>query len=80
MEEEHRRSIFQCAFCFYRTIEMDNMALHMQSCHPHSGSKQILLCGDVREFSQQDEEELMEQDRETHVKKMECGQGKLAYE
>lgn len=74
MEEEHRRSIFQCANCFYRTIEMDNMVLHMQSYHP-GAKKEILLCGDTREFLQQDEE-ILSQDCDSYVKRIECGQGK----
>jgi hypothetical protein len=72
MEEEHRRSIFQCAICYYRTIEMDNMVLHMQKFHPNK--KEILLCGETCEFLQQDEE-IMLQDCE-NVKKIQCGQGK----
>lgn len=76
MEEEHRRSIFQCALCFYRTIEMDNMVVHMRKFHATSGRTEILLCGETREFEQQDDE-LLEQDCETHVDKIRCGQGKL---
>lgn len=73
MEEEHRRSIFQCSLCFYRTIEMDNMALHMKLCH--SGHSQVYLCGDVCEFEQQDED-VLEQDIEVNVAKIRCAQGK----
>lgn len=75
MEEEHRRSIFQCSFCFYRTNEMDNVVLHMQEYHPKKDQKQILLCGDTREMLQQDEE-ILDQDCENHIKKIVCGQGK----
>lgn len=74
MEEDHRRSIFQCTLCFYRTIETDNMVLHMQSCHPDA-TKKIMMCGDVREFLQQDEE-ILSQDCDNYVKKIQCGQGK----
>lgn len=75
MEEDHRRSIFQCAMCYYRTIEMDNMVLHMQNYHPNA-TKEVLLCGEVCEFLEQDEE-ILQQDCENYVKKILCGQGKL---
>lgn len=76
MEEEHRRSIFQCSSCFYRTIEMDNMLLHMKDYHPTNGREQVFLCGDAREFSDQDHE-IIDQDCANHVKKISCGQGEL---
>lgn len=72
MEEEHRRSIFQCANCFYRTIEIDNMVLHMQIYHP--GNDEILLCSESRGFDQQDQE-ILEQDCGAYVKKIRCDQG-----
>lgn len=73
MEEDHRRSIFQCAMCYYRTIEMDNMVLHMQKYHPDA-TKEVLLCGETREFLEQDEE-ILQQDCENYDKKIQCGQG-----
>lgn len=73
IEEEHRRSIFQCAFCYYRTIEMDNVIWHMEKHHADS-PKKILLCGETREFLEQDEEILL-QDCESYVQKIRCGQG-----
>lgn len=75
-EEEHHRSIFQCALCFYRTIEMDNMTMHMESFHSASVQNEVYLCGDTREFNQQDEE-ILDQDLETNVMKIQCGQGKM---
>lgn len=74
MEEEHRRSIFQCSLCFYRSIEMDNLVMHMQICHAASGRNEIYVCGDVREFEQQDED-ILEQDIDANVTKIVCGQG-----
>lgn len=74
MEEEHRRSIFQCAVCYYRTIEIDNMVLHMKNYHPASDRNEIYLCGKTREFEQQDDE-ILDQDVEINVKKIQCGQG-----
>lgn len=75
MEEEHRRAIFQCSLCFYRTIEIDNLILHMNSYHTASGRKDIYVCGDQRQFEQQDED-ILEQDIESNVAKIVCGQGK----
>lgn len=76
LEEEHHRSIFQCSLCYYRTIEMDNMALHMKNFHPANSQNEVYLCGDTREFNHQDEE-ILDQDFEINVTKIECGQGKL---
>lgn len=59
IEEEHRRSIFQCAHCFYRTIEMDNIVLHYQQFH-ENGNAEILLTGDWRAFEERDNEILIE--------------------
>lgn len=73
MEEEHRRCIFQCAHCFYRCIEMDCILIHYETYHPNQ-SKEILLCGDKRDFEQKDEE-LLEESYQ-YVKKIKCGQGK----
>lgn len=73
MEEDHRRSIFQCAMCHYRTIEMDNLVLHMQNHHPNA-TKEVLLCGETREFVQQDEE-ILDQDCENCARRIPCGQG-----
>lgn len=78
VEEEHHRSIFQCVLCYYRTIEPDNMVLHMKKYHRANGRNEIYLCGKTREFEQQDEE-ILQQDFETNVKKILCGQGMQKY-
>lgn len=75
MEEDHRRCIFQCAFCFFRTIEMDNVIVHMEKYHSDK-KKVVLLCGESREFLEQDEE-ILQQDCENFVTKIRCGQGEL---
>lgn len=72
IEEEHQRSIFQCMCCFYRTIEIDNMVLHMKANHPDT--HEILLCGESRRFNQQDEE-ILALDCDAHVDKIACKQG-----
>lgn len=78
LEAEHHRSIFQCSLCFYRTIEMANMTLHMNNYHPSAnGQNEVYLCGDTLEFNQQDEE-MLEHGIDYNVKKIQCGQGKNA--
>lgn len=57
MEMEHRRNTFQCAHCYYRTIEIDNMILHMEKYHRDS-DREILLYGVNREFQDSDKDEL----------------------
>lgn len=70
---EHEQCIFQCAYCFYRSIEVDNIALHFDAHHAKE-ERQIYLCGKVREFREQDREVLQED--VVKVPKIECGQGK----
>lgn len=65
IEDEHRNSIFQCAFCFYRTIEMDNMKLHYNQFHDSENDPKVLLTDFHRDFSQKDEETLAEGDQYT---------------
>lgn len=74
MEEVHRRSIFQCAYCFYRTIEMDNIVLHYEKYHTNERFE-VLMYGEIREYGQGDEEShraLCNQ----NVHKIRCAQGK----
>lgn len=70
---EHEQCIFQCAYCFYRSIEVDNIALHYDVHHAKE-ERQIYLCGEVREFREQDRE-ILQEDVEK-VPKIQCGQGK----
>lgn len=67
--EEHRRSIFQCAYCFYRTIEMDCMVLHYSQNHA-TERREILMTADAREFGQKEEEALAE--GEQYVEQFQC--------
>lgn len=55
ISEEHNRCIFQCAYCFYRAIECDNIVLHYNRFHAGE-VKEVLLTGDSREFEHKDEE------------------------
>lgn len=74
MEEVHRRSIFQCAHCFYRTIEMDNIVLHYEKYHTNERCE-VLMYGDIREYGEGDDEShdtLCDQ----NVPKIKCSQGK----
>lgn len=73
IEEEHRRSIFQCKYCFYRTNEMDNIILHHQSFHDDEKSD-ILVIDDNRNREYEDKDkEILEQGCDQYVKKFKCG-------
>lgn len=75
MDMEHRRNTFQCAVCFYRTIEMDNMVSHMETYHPNA-EREILLYEVRREFQQKDEE-ILRDGCEQYISKMKCGLGEV---
>lgn len=75
MDMEHRRNSFQCAFCFYRTIETDNIIIHMEAHHSNA-DREILLYDVHREFQQKDEE-ILRGGCEQYITKIECGQGKV---
>lgn len=69
--EEHDRSIFQCAYCFYRTIEIDCIALHCDVFHAKD-SQIILMTGFKREFEDKDSDSLNE--GEQYFKDIQCGE------
>lgn len=76
MSEEHRKSIFQCAYCFYRCVEMDSIIIHNETYHP-TQEKEILLCGafeEKRDFDEKDENILNESHQ--YIKRIKCGQSK----
>lgn len=73
MEMEHLRNTIQCAHCFYRTNEMDNIIFHMERYHSNCDRK-ILLYGKQdgidREFQDSDLEELKQCDQ--HINRIIC--------
>lgn len=69
IEDQHRRSIFQCAYCYYRTIEMDCIVMHYNQFHTDE-HPEILMTGDSREFGQKEQEVLGE--GEQYVDLFEC--------
>lgn len=70
--EEHCQNSFQCAYCFYRSIEVDSAILH-HNTH-HSGKpREILLCNEEVEFDQKHEEQL-KSNRDENIAKFKCGQ------
>lgn len=71
IEEEHRRSILQCMFCNYRTIEMDNIALHYGQYHAEE-KQEVLISDGRRELKDQDEE-MLSYGHYQYVKKIKCG-------
>lgn len=72
MGEDHRQSILQCTYCYYRTIETDNIVHHYETCHPEE-AKEILMCGESREYNRRDED--IRNECEQYVDKIVCGQG-----
>lgn len=74
MEMEHRRNAFQCAHCFYRTIEMDNMVLHMEEYHSDLECE-ILVYDLQREFLQSDIDDLNSGCLQ-YINKIKCDLGK----
>lgn len=75
MEMEHRGSILQCAFCYYRTIEIDNILLHMATYHPNV-DRETLVCGWHRKFRQKDEETIRNECKR-NVTRIKCAVGKV---
>lgn len=69
MDMEHQRNTIQCAHCYYRTNEMDNIIIHMERYHPNC-KRQVLLCGIHREFQDEDLEELKYSDQ--HITRVKC--------
>lgn len=72
METEHRRSILQCAHCFYRTNEMGNIEIHYGKFHQNR-SREVLLCDQMGGFKEYNHE-FHRKCLERNVKKMKCGQ------
>ncbi|XP_055312059.1 uncharacterized protein LOC129574245 isoform X2 [Sitodiplosis mosellana] len=42
---EHATSIFQCPYCFYRSVDRGNVSSHLKQYHSHEDEKYILVCG-----------------------------------
>lgn len=49
IESEHRRCIFQCAFCYFRSVEIDGIVLHYDIFH-HEEVQEVLVCGENCEY------------------------------
>lgn len=71
---EHVGCILQCAHCFYRCNEMDNIVLHYEAFHKDEKRK-VLLLNEKREFGYSNKE-VLESNCAQYVKKIQCGQGK----
>lgn len=69
MEMEHLRNTIQCAHCYYRTNEMDNIIFHMEKYH-RDRKRDILLYSRRREFQDSDLEELKQCDQ--HITGIKC--------
>lgn len=42
---EHAKSIFQCLYCFYRSVDQKNVASHLKRYHCNEEERYILVCG-----------------------------------
>lgn len=71
IETEHRRSIFQCSFCYYRSIEIENIFLHYNEFHANE-PKEILLCGEQREFEHDNGNDIL-WEGEQYIEQFKCG-------
>lgn len=69
MDAEHRRCIFQCMYCYYRSNEMDYMVCHYEKLHARE-HKHILVLGENRYFDEKDFEVLKEGDQ--YLPKFKC--------
>lgn len=79
IEEEHRRSIFQCKYCFYRTIEMDNMILHHQSFHDDKKPDVLVLDANRNREYEDKDKEILEQGCDQYVETFECGEKIISF-
>lgn len=42
---EHATSIFQCPYCFYRSVDRQNVSSHLKYYHSREDEKYIMVCG-----------------------------------
>lgn len=78
MEMEHRRNTMQCAYCFFRTIEMDHMVWHMEKYHA-TCALEILLYGIHRDFQDSDLE-ILNEGCSQYITEIKCNLGELMEE
>ncbi|XP_055311887.1 uncharacterized protein LOC129574228 isoform X2 [Sitodiplosis mosellana] len=75
---EHRRNAFQCAHCFYRCLEMDNIVMHYEKYHIGK-SCDVLLCSEYVEHFEDRDEDQIKFDL-ANVMKIKCGQNACSKE
>lgn len=75
IEMEHRRNTMQCAYCFFRTIEMDHMVWHMEKYHA-TCDREILLYGIHRDFQDSDLE-ILNEGCSQYITEIKCNLGEL---
>lgn len=45
INEVHSKSIFQCPYCFYRSVDQNNVSSHLNQYHANEEEKYIFVCG-----------------------------------
>lgn len=45
INEVHSKSIFQCPYCFYRSVDQNNVSSHLNQYHGNEEEKYIFVCG-----------------------------------
>lgn len=75
----HSTSIFQCAYCFYRSVDQNNVSSHLERYHGNEQEKYILVC-DSESISLDDDIKVL-QTMATNVNKIQCSTaaGKLSF-
>lgn len=63
IESTHGRSIFQCQYCFYRSVDAYGMSLHLDKYHPEKNAV-VLICGTHKPFLPSQMEDLLKRQRE----------------
>lgn len=75
INEEHGASLFQCSYCYYRTMELDNIASHLAEFHKTS-DKIVFLCENEKLDLDKEISKIMESRKSTILPEYPCGLGK----
>lgn len=69
--EEHMTSIFQCPFCFYRSVDQQNAFSHIKRYHGKEDVKYVLVCGTETKCLTDEINDILVV-RQERVKSMQC--------
>lgn len=74
IQDEHRSSIFQCPYCFYRTCAADNVVVHLKIYHTENA--RVLVSDDKGKLLNSELTHIYKC-REQNVRTLQCGEGKF---